>query len=199
MKTMYDLIYGLPDELKDGWQAAEAVALPRLPRPRQVVISGMGGSAIGGDILQGLLLARSPLPITTVRDYSLPRSVDRETLFFAVSFSGNTEETIAAYQQAVRVKCPRVVVSSGGRLTALARENRDTRPRNKSLMRGWVTPQWVAASACFQSLALMIAAICRISSARAWRLAACSGVSAIASHTLLKALVLVIGYLSSVR
>ena len=126
MKTMYDLIYGLPGELKDAWQAAEAVTLPRLPRPRQVVISGMGGSAIGGDILQGLLLARSPLPITTVRDYSLPRSVDRETLFFAVSFSGNTEETIAAYQQAVRVKCPRVVVSSGGRLTALARENRDT-------------------------------------------------------------------------
>lgn len=73
--------------------------------------------------------------------------------------------------------------------TRASSENRDTRPRNKSFMRGWVTPQWVAASACFQFLALMIAAICRISSARAWRLAVCSGVSAIASHTLLKVLV----------
>jgi hypothetical protein len=51
--------------------------------------------------------------------------------------------------------------------TRASRENRDTRPRNRSLMRGWVTPQWVAASACFQSLSLMMAAICRISSARA--------------------------------
>lgn len=125
MRTMYDLIYGLPGELKDAWQAAEAVALPRLPRPRQIVVSGMGGSGIGGDLLQGLLLARCPLPVVTVKDYTLPRSIDRESLFFAISFSGNTEETIAGFQQALRLKCPRIVISGGGRLTELAREHRD--------------------------------------------------------------------------
>ena len=122
---MYDLIYNLPCELKDAWQAAEAVTLPRLPRPARVVVSGMGGSGIGGDILQGLLLARSPLPVITVKDYDLPRVVDRDSLFFAVSFSGNTEETLSGYQQALRLKCPRVVISSGGRLTELAKQHHD--------------------------------------------------------------------------
>jgi hypothetical protein len=70
--------------------------------------------------------------------------------------------------------------------TSASSENRDTRPRNRSLIRGWVTPQWVAALVCFQPSALMMAAICCISSARARRLAASSGVSAIASHTLAK-------------
>lgn len=70
--------------------------------------------------------------------------------------------------------------------TRASSENRETRPRSRSLMRGWVTPQRAAASVCFQSLALMRAAICRTRSARARRLAACSGVSAIACHTLSK-------------
>ena len=62
-------------------------------------------------------------------------------------------------------------------------EKRETRPRSKSFMRGCVTPHWPAASACVQPLYFTMAAICRISSARARRLAACSGVSAMASGT----------------
>ena len=68
--------------------------------------------------------------------------------------------------------------------TSASNEKRETRPRNKSFIRGCVTPQWLAASACVQSRRFTKAAICRISSARALRFAACPGVSAMAFQTL---------------
>lgn len=122
---MIELIYNLPEELKAAWRIAEECPLPRLRPPRSIVISGMGGSGIGGELLQGLLLRRSALPVAVVKDYDLPRLADRESLFFAVSFSGDTEETISGYEQALQLRCPRIVISSGGRLSALARQHRD--------------------------------------------------------------------------
>lgn len=121
---MFELINNLPEQLKAAAQIAESAVLPRLRRPANVVVAGMGGSGIGGDILQGLIGQVSPLPVITVKDYDLPATVDKNSLVFAVSYSGNTEETLSCYEQALARKAQVIVISSGGRLTELAGQNR---------------------------------------------------------------------------
>src|SRR3989338_743690 len=69
----------------------------------KIVVCGMGGSAVGGDLLKAYM-HDSKIPIFVVRDYKVPNFVDENTLVFAVSYSGNTEETIAAFEDAVKKK-----------------------------------------------------------------------------------------------
>ncbi|MFN3690347.1 MAG: bifunctional phosphoglucose/phosphomannose isomerase, partial [Fimbriimonadales bacterium] len=98
-------------------EIASSVRLPSLPRaPRQVLVCGMGGSAIGGDYLRALFEEYGNLPVQVIRDYYLPHSVDAHTLVFAVSYSGNTEETLACYHQARERNAMILAVSSGGAL-----------------------------------------------------------------------------------
>lgn len=90
--------------------------LGKLPkkRIRNVVILGMGGSALSGEILRDWSLDFSKAPIELCRDYHLPNYVDEDTLAIAVSYSGNTEETISAFVEALERKCTIVAISSGG-------------------------------------------------------------------------------------
>jgi len=83
-------------------------------RIRNVVILGMGGSALNGEILRDWSLDFSKVPIELCRDYHLPNYVNEETLVIAVSYSGNTEETASSFVEALERKCPIVVISSGG-------------------------------------------------------------------------------------
>ncbi len=116
---MLDLVRRLGAMTADGWEAASDLALP-LVSPRAVVVSGMGGSGIGGDILRALLAPIIAAPVITVRDYHLPAFVGRDALVFACSYSGNTEETLAAYQEAHATGAAVVAVTSGGALADLA-------------------------------------------------------------------------------
>src|SRR3989344_4521318 len=79
----------------------------------KIVVCGMGGSAVSGDLLK-ILMHNSKIPVFVVRDYKVPNFVDENTLVFAVSYSGNTEETIAAFEDASRKKAKIVAVTSGG-------------------------------------------------------------------------------------
>ncbi len=88
----------------------------------QVVFCGMGGSAIAGDLLAGMYSDTFKLPVSVVRDYSLPAYVDGSALVFACSYSGNTEETLSATHQALERGARVVGISSGGRLADLCRE-----------------------------------------------------------------------------
>jgi glucose/mannose-6-phosphate isomerase len=116
-------IAALPRQFRDGWALAQALDLPASHKsPTQVVIGGMGGSAIGGDLAAATLLDRSSVPVLTLRDYVLPAFVDAQTLFIASSYSGNTEETLTAFQAAGERGCPLVVVTTGGKLGQLASE-----------------------------------------------------------------------------
>jgi glucose/mannose-6-phosphate isomerase len=93
---MMALTLDFPAQCERARQIAENAPLPTLPRtPRQVLVCGMGGSAIGGDYLRALLEEYGNLPVQVIRDYHLPNSTDAHTLVFAVSYSGNTEETLA--------------------------------------------------------------------------------------------------------
>lgn len=92
---------------------------PETHMVRSIVICGMGGSAIAGDIVRNLLQAQSPVPILICRDYHLPHFVDASTLIIASSYSGNTEETVSALRQAVKTGARIVTLGTGGAIAEL--------------------------------------------------------------------------------
>ena len=122
--TMLDMVMGLPEQMAEALERSGKARLGRIPRPQGVTVAGMGGSAIGGDLARDLLRTESPVPIATNRDYAVPASLGPRSLFVAVSYSGNTEETLSAYRAARRSGCTVAVISSGGRLAASARRSR---------------------------------------------------------------------------
>ena len=106
-------------------QCKTALGLPRgisvSGKVDKIVIAGMGGSAVGGDLLK-IYMHNSKIPIFVVRDYKLPNFVDENTLVFAVSYSGNTEETLSAFEDASGKKAKIVAVTSGGELSTKAKK-----------------------------------------------------------------------------
>ncbi|MCB9437778.1 MAG: bifunctional phosphoglucose/phosphomannose isomerase [Anaerolineales bacterium] len=108
-------IDGLPDQFEAAWHHAQTLPLPA--SVRQVALLGMGGSAIGGDLLAAYLAGRSKVAVSVVRGYDLPAWVHgQETLVIASSFSGNTEETLAAYDQALARDVQVLGMTTGGKL-----------------------------------------------------------------------------------
>jgi glucose/mannose-6-phosphate isomerase len=105
-----------PAYCKDAIQLAKQVNVPKGLDPKNVVVLGMGGSAIGGELLMDWLADKLLVPIQICRDYTIPAYVNKDTLVFANSYSGNTEETISAFLEAVKRKCTILAVTSGGQL-----------------------------------------------------------------------------------
>jgi glucose/mannose-6-phosphate isomerase len=111
----------LPRQCRDAWDRVRDLALP--PSHQQidcVVIAGMGGSAIGGDLAAAAIADQGRVPVLVHRDYDLPAYADAQTLVIACSFSGNTEETLSTFESAHRLGCPLVAVTAGGKLAQWA-------------------------------------------------------------------------------
>ena len=121
---MRELVFGLPEQLAEARAIADKVDYGRGGGFGRVVAAGMGGSGISAYLIHCLLADRVPTPIIPWHDYSIPAAADRGSLFFAVSYSGNTEETLTAFRQALRRKCHVIAVTSGGRLAELAERAR---------------------------------------------------------------------------
>jgi glucose/mannose-6-phosphate isomerase len=118
---MYDLAVRFPAQCRDALRIAEAAALPTDGAGmRLLVICGMGGSAAGGDFVRALVEAEGRVPCLVNRDYALPHCVGADTLVVTTSYSGNTEETLAAYDDARRRGARLIAVTSGGELAARA-------------------------------------------------------------------------------
>ena len=114
----------LPTVILDAWQAATNFELPdEFHGINKVLILGMGGSAIGGDLVRRLLLHESKALITVLREYNLPAWVDERTLVVASSYSGGTEETLSAFNQALATPARKLVMTTGGKLLEIARDN----------------------------------------------------------------------------
>ncbi len=100
-------------------QCREALGLPQgiaaKGEIRNIVVAGMGGSAIGGDLLKAYL-SNANVPVFVNRDYKVPGFVDKNTLVFAVSYSGNTEETLSSFIDARSKNAQIIAITSGGRL-----------------------------------------------------------------------------------
>ena len=121
-EAMAAQIAGFPAACAAAWRQAQTVALPPAYRAaRSVVILGMGGSAISGDLARTLAADSATLPLEVVRDYRLPGYVASGTLAIAISYSGNTEETLAAFDAARQRGASPLVIASGGALAERAR------------------------------------------------------------------------------
>lgn len=118
---MFDLAEGFPEQVERAFlDCASVTGLPRREDIESVVVVGMGGSGIAGDVLHAVASPLLPVPVTVVKGYECPHFVDETTLVFAVSCSGNTEETIEAASDAALAGAKMVVVTSGGELARLA-------------------------------------------------------------------------------
>jgi glucose/mannose-6-phosphate isomerase len=90
----------------------------------KIILTGLGGSAISGDLLQNFLGEELSLPFTVNRNYFLPSYADESTLIVVSSYSGGTEETIEVFEQALKRRCKIICISTGGKVGKIAERNK---------------------------------------------------------------------------
>ncbi|MFB0559073.1 MAG: bifunctional phosphoglucose/phosphomannose isomerase [Dehalococcoidales bacterium] len=119
-------LHEMPQLCQQAWQMAMMkFDLPRdYSRVNKVVILGVGGSAIGGDLVASLAISEAKIPIFVCRGYDLPAFTDAQTLVIASSYSGMTEETLSAFEQAVETDAKKLAITTGGRLKIVAEERK---------------------------------------------------------------------------
>ena len=116
--NMLSVLESFPKQCEQALNLAKGITVPE--GVTNVVVTGMGGSAVGGDILRSYL-SSSKLPVMVNRDYSLPNFIGEDTLVIAVSYSGNTEETLSAVQEAQKKKAKIIAITSGGKLAQIVK------------------------------------------------------------------------------
>jgi len=141
----------------EAYEAAVAVELEDFGEVSGIAVAGMGGSAIGSDVIAAAYDDQLGSPMVTVRGYQLPRWISSRSLVFAVSYSGNTEETLSCVEEALDRSCRVICVSTGGKLGDIAaREGLPyvevpTSLQPRAAM-GWLS---VPIAACLESLGLL--------------------------------------------
>ncbi len=118
--NMLAVISSLPSQIERTKSLIEGLEVPKL-NPSSIIVSGMGGSSVGGEMLRDWLIDKMQIPIVANRTSSLPRFAGRDTLCILVSYSGNTHETLACAEQALRRGSSVIGITSGGKLKALGR------------------------------------------------------------------------------
>lgn len=116
-----------PENCEDAIKRSEYLVIPKevkatdkltikYRKPEEIIVVGMGGSAIGGDLLKGWLRETLPIPLEVCREYSLPAYADEGTLVLVSSYSGNTEETLSMFLEALEKGCMTISITSNGLL-----------------------------------------------------------------------------------
>ncbi|RME19678.1 MAG: bifunctional phosphoglucose/phosphomannose isomerase [Candidatus Zixiibacteriota bacterium] len=120
--NMYNRIFDFPEQVAEALKLASGwnVSAADFPDVKNIVVIGMGGSAIGGDLCRSLLSGQLMIPFHVCRHYQLPEFVDDESLVIASSYSGNTEETLSALDDALARKAMICALSTGGMLEDVA-------------------------------------------------------------------------------
>jgi glucose/mannose-6-phosphate isomerase len=114
-------VLGLPEHLRDALWRVESANLRPIDCPGGLVVAGMGGSAVGGLLARAVLGDRCSRPMAIARDYGLPSWATPDTAVLCSSYSGETEETLAAYEAAGALGAHRIVCTTGGQLARDAR------------------------------------------------------------------------------
>ncbi|HYD22442.1 MAG TPA: bifunctional phosphoglucose/phosphomannose isomerase [Flavipsychrobacter sp.] len=118
---MKQLIEGFTNQLKEALIIGQNYRFKSAKKEfSNVILTGLGGSGIGGSIVQNFVFDKMKLPFIVNKDYFLPAFVSRDSLVIVSSYSGNTEETIAALKKALQVKATIVCITSGGEISKIA-------------------------------------------------------------------------------
>jgi len=122
--NMFESIYNFSSQMKEAKSIGEGIILKNSYKDVQnIVICGMGGSAIGGDLSKSLVKSSLNIPMFVNRNYSLPNWVNSNSLVIASSYSGNTEESLAAYHEAISKGATVIGITTGGKLASLLDDN----------------------------------------------------------------------------
>lgn len=122
-QDQFGMVASLPQNIGEAYAAAAQIELADFGEVGGIAVAGMGGSAIGGDVIAASYENQQGSPMVTVRGYSLPRWISSRSLVFAVSYSGNTEETIACLNEALERGCRIICIATGGRVGEIAHEH----------------------------------------------------------------------------
>jgi glucose/mannose-6-phosphate isomerase len=114
-------VLAIPEHLRDALWKVESAELDPWDSPGGLIVAGMGGSAIGGQLARAILGDHASRPLLGARAYGLPPWTTPDTTVLCASYSGDTEETLACYEAAEVIGARRIVVTSGGKLAELAR------------------------------------------------------------------------------
>jgi len=121
---MLKLISGLPEQCQEAHDIGMKTSIDKPGQKiNNIVFAGLGGSAIGADIVRVYLQNELKIPISVCRNYTLPEFVSDSTLLFCSSYSGNTEETLSAFEDGLKRKVFIVTMGSGGRLKEMSLKN----------------------------------------------------------------------------
>jgi len=124
MNAMQQLIQAFPSNITEALKIAlEKTYTKPQHEIKNIVVCGMGGSGIGGQIVQKWVESELAVPMIGIHAYSLPNFVNENTLVIASSYSGNTEETLSCVEEAIEKKAHIIGITSGGRLSEICNEN----------------------------------------------------------------------------
>lgn len=124
--NMFDILKDFHLQVKKALQVAGKYNLKNFDSKgiRNIIITGLGGSAIGGDLFRSYTQYEIKIPVTVNRNYTLPEFADSKTLVIVSSYSGNTEETLSAFREAIEKKCRIICITSGGEVKKIANKNK---------------------------------------------------------------------------
>jgi glucose/mannose-6-phosphate isomerase len=122
MSNMNELVRNFPAQLKEALAIGEKAKLNKPSRPiNNIVISGLGGSGIGGTIVAEIIAGEAKVPVVVIKDYFIPAFVNSNTLFICCSYSGNTEETVQALEDSLERQAMICCITSGGKIAEIAK------------------------------------------------------------------------------
>lgn len=122
-QNQFDVLVNSYKQIEFAWNNEVKISNINATEISNIIVSGLGGSAISADLMRNYLGDELPIPYIVNRNYNLPKFANKNTLFVASSYSGNTEETISALHQAIKLGCKIVCITTGGEVEEIARIN----------------------------------------------------------------------------
>ncbi len=123
-KNQFKVLQDTYKQIINAWNNKIDLSYLKKNNFSSIVYCGLGGSAISGDLLLDYLSSELKLPFKVVRGYNLPSFTNKDTLVIISSYSGNTEETISCFQQAIKINCSIIAITSGGKIGEEADKNK---------------------------------------------------------------------------
>lgn len=121
--NMLGSIEALADQVRDAWEKTKKITITHQEKINNVILVGMGGSAIGADVFKHLFKEKLTVPFEIYNSYTLPAYADQHTLVILSSYSGTTEEVINCAQQVKAKQTQVAIICAGGELEKIAKEN----------------------------------------------------------------------------